>query len=64
MSRSEGPQGPAPTPRAAVLAAGAFFAGLAAYNLFIGGSDFLTIFLSSASLLCLGVDVSKVMGRK
>lgn len=60
MAKSEGPSS---TPRAAVLLGGAVFVGMAIYNLTQGGTDFLTIFLSSAALLCLGVDVSKVMGR-
>lgn len=61
----EPPQNPDPiTPRPIVFLFAAGFVVAMAFNMANDGSDMVTIFLGSAALLILGVDVGKLTGRR
>lgn len=53
-----------PTPRPIVFIFAAGFVIAMVLNMVRGGSDMVTIFLGSAALLILGVDVGKITGRR
>lgn len=62
MPGSDEPQHAGPSPLLYVFAVG--FLGAMFFNMFSGGSDYLSIFLGTAALVLLGVDVGKLAGRK
>ena len=51
-------------PRPTVLLFAAVFVIAMLYNLAHGGSSAVTIFLGSATMLTLGIDVGKITGRR
>lgn len=53
-----------PSPRPAFLFFAAVFVAMAAFNLWREGSESVTIFLCTAALITLGVDVGKMIGRR
>lgn len=61
-TQPEAPQTPAPRPIVFVFAA-AFVVAMF-LNMVSEGSDTLTMFLASAALLTIGVDVGKMIGRR
>lgn len=52
------------TPRPIVFIFAAGFVAAMVFNMVRDGSDMVTIFLGSAALLILGVDVGKLTGRR
>lgn len=62
--RVEPPKEPAPRPSPLLFAFAACFLGGMFYNMWTGGSDYLSIFLGTSALVLLGVDVGKLAGRK
>ena len=59
----EAPAGP-PAPRPIVFVFAAAFVIAMFLNMISKGSDALTMFLASAALLTIGVDVGKMIGRR
>lgn len=68
MNKAKPPEPPPepPTtkaPRPAVMVFAAAFVIAMTFNLYSHGSDSVTIFLGTAALLTLGVDIGKMIGR-
>lgn len=64
MTENRPPDSGRPTPSPLVWLFAATFVAAMFLNMYTHGSDFVTIFLGSAALLVMGVDVGKLTGRQ